>query len=146
MHISLVLARLIQAFIVHVNDEGGGAIAYLADIGAPLNRAKDMVYVSVVRNRLGSFSKIPMNIQIVCGDSIILWRCFLVWNKDYFVIAIPFLMVLGTASTLRLRSLPIFFDIQILKSPDMVPLLSTSCQILMYQRVFSGLRACFLFQ
>ena len=51
VHISIVLARLIQAFIVHVNDEGG-AILYLADIGAPLNRAKDMVYVSVVRNRL----------------------------------------------------------------------------------------------
>ena len=41
-----------------------------------------------------------MNIQIVCGDSIILWRCFLVWNKDYIVIAIPFFMVLGTAGTL----------------------------------------------
>lgn len=47
MHISLVLARLVEAFIVHVNDDGG-AILYLADIGRPLNRAKDMVYVSLV--------------------------------------------------------------------------------------------------
>ena len=107
MHISLVLARLIQAFIVHVNDEG--AIAYLADIGAPLNRAKDMIYVSMVRNRLCCFSKIPMNIQIVCGDSIILWRCFVVWNKNYFVIAIPLCMVLGTAGLCGLKSLLIYF-------------------------------------
>ncbi|KDR69694.1 hypothetical protein GALMADRAFT_145406 [Galerina marginata CBS 339.88] len=79
VHISLVLARLVQAFIVHVNDEG--AIMYLADIGAPLNRAKDMIYVSL----------------IVSGDSIIIWRCFMVWNKSYFIIALPVCMVLGTA-------------------------------------------------
>jgi hypothetical protein len=49
VHISLILARLIQAFIVHVDKEGG-AILYLANIGDPLNRAKDMVYISLVRN------------------------------------------------------------------------------------------------
>jgi len=65
---------------VHVNDDGG-AILYLADIGRPLNRAKDMVYVSL----------------IVSGDFILLWRCFMVWNKNYLVIALPSLMVLGTA-------------------------------------------------
>ena len=47
-HIGLVLARLIQGFIVHVNDEGG-SILYFADIGQPLNRSKDMIYISVVR-------------------------------------------------------------------------------------------------
>ena len=46
-HISIVLARTIAAFIVHVNDDGG-AIAYLADIGQPLNRSKDMIYVTLV--------------------------------------------------------------------------------------------------
>ena len=92
-----------------------------------------------------------MNIQIVCGDSIILWRCFLVWNKDFSVIAIPFFMVLGTAGTLwDLKSLPIFFfffDIHFFlkKSPDMVLLLNTSFQILMCHRLLNGLRVCFLF-
>jgi len=80
VHISFILARLIQAFIINVDKEGG-AILYLANIGDPLNRAKDMVYISI----------------IICGDSIIVWRCFLVWNKNYFVVAIPFCMVLGTA-------------------------------------------------
>jgi len=79
VHISLVLARLIQAFIVHVNDEG--AVMYLADIGAPLNRAKDMVYVSL----------------IVGGDWILIWRCFMVWNKSYYVVVLPLCMVIGTA-------------------------------------------------
>jgi len=50
-HIGLVLARLIQGFIVHVNDEGG-AILYLADAAQPLNRSKDMIYISVVRHDL----------------------------------------------------------------------------------------------
>ena len=44
----MVLARLIEAFIVHVNDDGG-AIIYLANIGLPLNRSKDMVYITTVR-------------------------------------------------------------------------------------------------
>ena len=47
-HISLVLSRLIQAFVVHVNDDGG-AIIYLADIAQPLNRSKDMIYITLVR-------------------------------------------------------------------------------------------------
>ena len=44
----MILARLIEAFIVHVNDEGGAAV-YLANIGLPLNRSKDMVYITTVR-------------------------------------------------------------------------------------------------
>ncbi|KAF8968800.1 hypothetical protein BDZ97DRAFT_1790714 [Flammula alnicola] len=79
-HISLVLDRLIQAFVVHVNDDGG-AILYLANIATPLNRSKDMLYVSL----------------IVLGDMIIVWRCFMVWNKNYYVVALPVIMVLGTA-------------------------------------------------
>ncbi|KAF8509049.1 hypothetical protein JB92DRAFT_2814410 [Gautieria morchelliformis] len=79
-HISCVLARIIQAFIVHINDEGG-AILYLADIGQPLNRSKDMIYVTM----------------IVLADTILVWRCFMVWNKNYYVIAVPSIMALATA-------------------------------------------------
>jgi len=46
-HIGCVLARLIQGFIVHVNDVGG-PIMYFADIAKPLNRSKDMIYITLV--------------------------------------------------------------------------------------------------
>ncbi|PAV19446.1 hypothetical protein PNOK_0438000 [Pyrrhoderma noxium] len=81
-HISLVLSRLIQAFVVHVNDDGG-AIIYLADIAQPLNRSKDMIYITL----------------IVLGDIILVWRCFMVWSKNYVIIIIPCLMVVATAIT-----------------------------------------------
>lgn len=81
-HIALVLSRLIQAFIVHVNDDGG-AILYLADISQPLNRSKDMIYITL----------------IVLGDIVLVWRCFMVWSKNYIVIAIPCSMVVATAIT-----------------------------------------------
>jgi len=47
VHIACILARLIQAFIFHVNDAGGASF-YLADIGNHLNRSKDMIYITLV--------------------------------------------------------------------------------------------------
>jgi len=47
VHIACILARLIHAFIFHVNDAGGASL-YLADIGNLLNRSKDMVYITLV--------------------------------------------------------------------------------------------------
>jgi len=77
-HISLVLARAIQGFINH--DEGN-TVLYFADIARPINRSKDMVYITM----------------IVLADSVVLWRCYIVWNKNLFVIALPTIMIIGTA-------------------------------------------------
>jgi len=79
-HVSLVLVRLINAFIFN-GDTPDGAIIYLANIAIPVNRSKDMIYVTL----------------IVLGDSILVWRCFMVWSRNYYVIAFPCIMVLGTA-------------------------------------------------
>jgi hypothetical protein len=46
-HISIILVRIINAFIYN----GGkplGATMYLANIAEPINRSKDMIYVSLV--------------------------------------------------------------------------------------------------
>jgi len=80
VHVSITLARNIEAFIKHITDEGG-AVLYLADIGQPLNRSKDMIYVTL----------------IVLADFVLLWRCFMVWNKNFYVIFIPTVMIIGTA-------------------------------------------------
>jgi gamma-glutamyl-gamma-aminobutyrate hydrolase PuuD len=50
-HISIILVRIINAFIIH----GGkplGATLYLANIAEPINRSKDMIYVSLVKQCL----------------------------------------------------------------------------------------------
>ncbi|TCD68133.1 hypothetical protein EIP91_011498 [Steccherinum ochraceum] len=84
-HIGLALTRLIEAFIIHAHDPSSGAdtgaILYLANIAIPINRSKDMIYITT----------------IWMGDSILVWRCYMVWNKDWRVIALPCLMVVATA-------------------------------------------------
>jgi hypothetical protein len=97
-HISIILVRIINAFIYN----GGkplGATLYLANIAEPINRSKDMIYVSLVKQSLQM--KVPWLIassQIFLGDSILVWRCFMVWNRNYYVIAFPCVMLFGTAS------------------------------------------------
>jgi hypothetical protein len=97
-HISIILVRIINAFIVN----GGqplGATLYLANIAEPINRSKDMIYVSFVKRSLRkNILWLIAKFQIVLGDSIVVWRCFMVWNRNFYVIAFPCLMVLGTAS------------------------------------------------
>ncbi|KAI0072732.1 hypothetical protein K474DRAFT_1711331 [Panus rudis PR-1116 ss-1] len=80
-HISLILTRLIEAFIDHVHDAEQGATLYLADIAKPINRSKDMIYITT----------------IWLGDTILAWRCFMVWNRDWRVISLPILMIIATA-------------------------------------------------
>ena len=36
--------------------------------------------------------------KIVLGDLILIWRCFMVWNRNYYAIALPAIMLLGTTS------------------------------------------------
>ena len=94
----MILARLIEAFIVHVNDEGGAAV-YLANIGLPLNRSKDMVYITTVRiinATLFYAQRLSIKFQIFLGDCILVWRCYMVWNRDWRVAALPSVMVVAT--------------------------------------------------
>jgi hypothetical protein len=99
-HISLVLVRLINAFIFN-GDTPDGAIIYLANIAISVNRSKDMIYITLViifRNFGGRSDWLIASPQIVLGDSILVWRCFMVWSRNYYAIAFPCIMVLGTAS------------------------------------------------
>lgn len=35
------------------------------------------------------------------ADSIVVWRCYVVWGKNKLIIALPVLLVMGTISTLQ---------------------------------------------
>ncbi|PBK62198.1 hypothetical protein ARMSODRAFT_861235, partial [Armillaria solidipes] len=78
-HAALSIRRLIEAFIMHADDIGSEL--YLADIGAKINRAKDLIYIT----------------SMWIGNLVVIWRCFNVWNKNIPVITLPVLLVFSTA-------------------------------------------------
>ncbi|KAK0185516.1 hypothetical protein F5146DRAFT_182771 [Armillaria mellea] len=78
-HAALSIRRLIEAFILHASDIGSEL--YLSDIGAKINRAKDIIYIT----------------STCIGDLVLVWRCYNVWGGNIPVITLPILLVFGTA-------------------------------------------------
>ncbi|VDB92606.1 unnamed protein product [Peniophora sp. CBMAI 1063] len=77
-HVAIALRRLVVGF---VDIQGPGTIPYFADIGAPLNKAKDLIYTT----------------SMIIADSVVVWRCWVVWNGNLYALALPILLVMGTA-------------------------------------------------
>ncbi|KAI0346710.1 hypothetical protein BDW22DRAFT_1352879 [Trametopsis cervina] len=76
-HVGLELRRLIVGFI----DIGRPrSPAYFADIAQPLNRSKDMVYIT----------------SMVIADAVVAWRCCVVWDKNKYVTTLLVILILGT--------------------------------------------------
>ncbi|KAH8822866.1 hypothetical protein DL96DRAFT_1619600 [Flagelloscypha sp. PMI_526] len=82
VHISMVLVRLIQGFIDNAIPEGPGSQLYYVNIAEPINRIKDIFYVTA----------------LWISDGIIVWRCHMVWNQNYIVTGPLILLVMGTAA------------------------------------------------
>ena len=59
-----------------------------------------MIYIHSVRPnillRLKNLTKIKIIVQMFIADSIVVWRCYVVWGRNKYVIAIPVLLLLGT--------------------------------------------------
>ncbi|CCM06865.1 uncharacterized protein FIBRA_09171 [Fibroporia radiculosa] len=81
VHASLVLARLIQGFIVYRDTIG--PVAYFSGVGYKINLAKEAIYITA----------------IILGDSVVVWRLYVVWSKNIWVAMLPILLILGTAIT-----------------------------------------------
>ncbi|KAH8116298.1 hypothetical protein DFH11DRAFT_1828069 [Phellopilus nigrolimitatus] len=79
-HIFMALRRIILALII-LRDVPPGPQAYLFNIGDHLNRVKDIIYIT----------------NLLLGDSIIIWRCYVVWGKVPWIIILPIIMLLGEA-------------------------------------------------
>jgi len=80
-HVSLVLKRLIEGFIVYRDTIG--PIPYFSNVGYKINLAKDAIYITT----------------ILVGDSVVVWRLYIVWGKKLWIAALPMLLILGTAIT-----------------------------------------------
>ncbi|KAL1660367.1 hypothetical protein EV715DRAFT_245309 [Schizophyllum commune] len=80
VHVSLGFARLIWGFIDRRNDPGGPA-GYFSDVSHPPNVAKVTIHT----------------VNSILGDSIVVWRCWHVWGRNWKVCVFPAMLILGSA-------------------------------------------------
>ncbi|KAK7050235.1 hypothetical protein R3P38DRAFT_3306447 [Favolaschia claudopus] len=59
-----------------------GALAYYADVSNPLQAAKTAVYVTLT----------------LAGDFFVIYRCHVVWGRNWLIVALPILLWLGTGA------------------------------------------------
>ncbi|KAI0029794.1 hypothetical protein K488DRAFT_88389 [Vararia minispora EC-137] len=77
-HVAISLRRLVIGFIYL---QGPGTLPYFANVTTTLNRAKDLIYVT----------------SMIISDSIVVWRCWAIWNGNIYVMTLPILLVIATA-------------------------------------------------
>ncbi|KAL1746201.1 hypothetical protein HDZ31DRAFT_34682 [Schizophyllum fasciatum] len=80
VHVSLGFARLIWGFIER-RDQPGGPAAYFSEVSHPPNVAKVTIHT----------------VNSILGDSIVVWRCWHVWGRNWKVCVFPALLILGSA-------------------------------------------------
>lgn len=82
MHIGVNYTRIINAFIIF-RDEPGGPAAYFNQLSNFTQLFGSAIYVA----------------QTLVGDSVVLYRCYHVWNRNIYVIAFPGILLLGSTVT-----------------------------------------------
>ncbi|EJD00150.1 uncharacterized protein FOMMEDRAFT_30808 [Fomitiporia mediterranea MF3/22] len=81
MHIGVNYTRIIKAFIEFRNEPGGPA-AFFNQLSEFTQIFGSTIYVA----------------QTLVGDSVVLYRCYLVWERRLIVIAFPFVLLLGSTT------------------------------------------------
>ncbi|KAI0645766.1 hypothetical protein C8Q79DRAFT_715227 [Trametes meyenii] len=78
-HVSLGFQRLIEGFI-HLRDQPGGPGAFFSDVSIPANVVKVGIHT----------------VNSIIGDSVV-WRCYLVWGRDWKMCILPILLIIASA-------------------------------------------------
>jgi len=78
VHVSLGFTRLVYGFI-YERDEPGGPAAYFSNISIPGNVAKVFIHT----------------LNTAVGDSVVVWRCYLVWGRSWKVVTLPLILLCG---------------------------------------------------
>ncbi|KAI0697227.1 hypothetical protein C8T65DRAFT_813901 [Cerioporus squamosus] len=78
---SLTAHRALEAFLDNAS-KPGGALVFYANIPSASAVAKDVIYVTTV----------------LIGDGFLTYRLYVVWNRVWWITALPILMLLGTAA------------------------------------------------
>jgi len=81
--ISLVLelVSVTQGFIY--TPSGPERLMFFADLQRPLGVANEFIYI----------------VMLCISDLVLVWRCWIVWNKNWLVIVLPVLMIVGQVVT-----------------------------------------------
>ncbi|KAI0761630.1 hypothetical protein BD413DRAFT_485645 [Trametes elegans] len=82
VHVATNFSRIIQAFTIHVDTPGGPA-AFFGQLSNFTNMFGSTLYV----------------LQTLLGDAMVLYRCFLVWERKVWVAAFPAMLLLGSVVT-----------------------------------------------
>jgi len=80
-HLSIDVYRAVKAFVDYA-DIPHGSIVFYAKLNAPTEIAKTALYA----------------LQMILADGFFVWRCYIVWNKRWYIIVLPVMMVLGTTT------------------------------------------------
>ncbi|KZO94708.1 hypothetical protein CALVIDRAFT_197970 [Calocera viscosa TUFC12733] len=75
--VALGLATAIQGFIL--TSTSAARLAYFSNVAQPLIVANTFIYI----------------IMLCISDLVLVWRCWLVWNKKWVIAMLPILMVVG---------------------------------------------------
>ncbi|KAL5492766.1 hypothetical protein ACEPAI_4213 [Sanghuangporus weigelae] len=82
MHVAVNFTRIIKAFINFENAPGGPA-SFFNELSEFTQMFGSTLYV----------------LQTLIGDSMVLYRCYLVWGRNLWVVAFPFVCLLGSTAT-----------------------------------------------
>jgi len=78
-HVSLGFYRLVEGFIYRRNDPGGPA-RFFADVSLTHNVIKVGLHA----------------INLALGDSIVVWRCYVIWGKNWKICVLPIFLTMAT--------------------------------------------------
>ncbi|KAF9266138.1 hypothetical protein L218DRAFT_996909 [Marasmius fiardii PR-910] len=81
MHIGVNYARVFIAFTKYRDQPGGPA-----------------VYFDQLSNFTQIFGSALYVAQTLVGDAVVLLRCYIVWNRRWYIVAIPFVLLLGSTT------------------------------------------------
>ncbi|KAI0336217.1 hypothetical protein GY45DRAFT_1316329 [Cubamyces sp. BRFM 1775] len=82
MHIATNFSRIILAFIVHA-DAPGGPAAFFNELSNFTQMFGSTLYV----------------LQTLLGDAMVLYRCYLVWERQWIVVVFPCILLMGSLAT-----------------------------------------------
>ncbi|KAJ3748814.1 hypothetical protein DFH05DRAFT_1456767 [Lentinula detonsa] len=82
MHICVNYTRIFMAFITYRNAEGGPA-----------------AFFNILSNFTQIFGSAIYVTQTLVGDSVVLVRCYIVWGRQWYIVAFPMLLLLGSTAS-----------------------------------------------
>ncbi|KAJ6560357.1 hypothetical protein B0H19DRAFT_1290170 [Mycena capillaripes] len=82
IHISINCMRMMRGYVDH-SSLPGGPVGYLGILSQWDHVFSNVIYAT----------------QSILGDAVAVYRCWILWNRNFFVVCVPFLMVIGSAGS-----------------------------------------------